>query len=301
MSLCACGRLGFDGASTAGGDDDAGVRIDARADANVCLSSTVDVPSWPIPNDRPGLPRQRSLTVMGERVVDNITGLEWQRTLSSGPLSWQEAVDYCATLDLDGGCWRMPERIELASIVDYSVHTPSSPSTFSGTPAGEFWTRTTFMPAPANRWIVRFDVGYLLDRDASGSSYVRCVRGAQELSTTRFAVTADTVRDMNTGLEWQRVVGGSYMWAEAQDYCAQLATDGGGWRSPSIQELETIVDTTKAGGVVIDDVAFPSTPASMFWSGNEIQNDASQGWTIDFTAGYSFRPITTGLPTRCVR
>ena len=80
---------------------------------------------------------------------------------------------------------------------------------------------------------------------------------------TRYEVSADSVLDDTTGLTWQHPVdGGQYSWADAKTYCAGL---GGGWRLPSVTELQSIVDDTKQRPS-IDETAFPNTPALAFWT-----------------------------------
>jgi energy-coupling factor transporter ATP-binding protein EcfA2 len=49
--------------------------------------------------------------------------------------------------------------------------------------------------------------------------------------------------DGDTGLTWQQGVASSTpVWAGAQTYCTSLSLMGNGWRLPSIQELNTLVD-----------------------------------------------------------
>ena len=295
--LAACGRLQFEERAV-----DAQKPIDATPDATPCISSSVDWASWPMPNDpiNTTLPNLANRTANGMVVTDNITGLQWERTSNPTAMTWTEAKGYCETLQTNGACWRLPERVELASIVNYSKQFPAIDATFDTTPAMGFWTATTVSGTPARRWVVNFDLGYIQNVDATSTAFVRCVRGAQD-PLPRYEVHADgTVLDTKTHLTWEQVVNGTYQFAAAQAYCDGLQLAGGNWRSPTIQELETLVDSSKTG-LLIDSNAFPNTPGSLFWSGSGIQNDSTMGWTIDFTQGFSFRPVTAMLPTRCVR
>jgi len=83
----------------------------------------------------------------------------------------------------------------------------------------------------------------------------------------RYLVGADTVRDTKTGLTWQRKVRADrYNWNDAKAYCAALGLVGGGWRLPTKEELEGLVDKS-AGIRTIEHEAFPDTPDySGFWS-----------------------------------
>ncbi|MBU4055376.1 MAG: DUF1566 domain-containing protein, partial [Proteobacteria bacterium] len=53
-------------------------------------------------------------------VTDTETGLMWQKD-EAGAMSWQNALTHCETMDLAGyDDWRLPNRNELQSIVDYT-------------------------------------------------------------------------------------------------------------------------------------------------------------------------------------
>src|SRR5262249_7856188 len=74
-------------------------------------------------------------------VIDQVTGLHWQRAVELGgdggtrTLSWTDAQTYCANLALAGGGWRVPTKIELLSIVDYTKNQPAiNPTPFPATP-----------------------------------------------------------------------------------------------------------------------------------------------------------------------
>jgi Protein of unknown function (DUF1566) len=71
-------------------------------------------------------------------VVDLVTGLMWQADdqLERGVLyTWSEAKAHCANLKLNN-CpgWRVPSRIELVSLVDFTRSQPAADVAFSQTP-----------------------------------------------------------------------------------------------------------------------------------------------------------------------
>ena len=54
-------------------------------------------------------------------IEDTGTGLMWMQTDSAKGMEWEEALDYCETLDLAGYTdWRLPNAKELQSLVDYT-------------------------------------------------------------------------------------------------------------------------------------------------------------------------------------
>ena len=56
-----------------------------------------------------------------------------------------------------------------------------------------------------------------------------------------------TWKDPKTGLEWQSESPGEMTWHEAQEYAGSLSLDGkDDWRVPTLAELESLLDRTKA-------------------------------------------------------
>ena len=78
------------------------------------------------PNPATATPHPSSYTDAGDGTVqDNVTGLVWQSSVTaSQAFSWDDA-DLCAGLTLGGRVWRLPTRIELLSIVDFTRTGPA--------------------------------------------------------------------------------------------------------------------------------------------------------------------------------
>lgn len=120
----------------------------------------------------------------------------------------------------------------------------------------------------------------------------------------RFEVqaAAATVVDTATKLTWERnITLGSYGWAAAKGYCSGLSLAGGGWRLPTLTELEGLVDR-RTSNPSIDSAAFPSTPPAAFWAATPYVGTPDNAWRVTFDFGYA----TTGkasevLRVRCVR
>src|SRR3954453_128198 len=104
VALAGCGRFGFDAASR-------DAAIDAVPDAPSCdQPARGDFAIWPMPNPSPGLPNAASHTVTadGMAVIDDVTGLMWQRA-SQGGMTQDEGKMYCESLVSEGLCdWRLP-------------------------------------------------------------------------------------------------------------------------------------------------------------------------------------------------
>jgi hypothetical protein len=118
-----------------------------------------------------------------------------------------------------------------------------------------------------------------------------------------------TVTDLVTGLMWQQAVDeGTYTWAQARAYCSITLSNvelGGhhDWRLPSYIELISLLDYGVWPGPLIEQAAFPSTPAVEFWSATPIALNASgSAYTVMFDSGStSNSTLTTQLRVRCVR
>ncbi len=115
----------------------------------------------------------------GSIVKDNRTGLEWQDDIEAFNMYWQVAIDYCESLSLDGGGWRLPNKNELISIVDYSVSHPSIYSEFENTTSGYYFSSTTDVDSIYYLWYVDFKYGDVNSHHKSYHKYVRCVRAGQ--------------------------------------------------------------------------------------------------------------------------
>ncbi|HEY3354655.1 MAG TPA: DUF1566 domain-containing protein [Polyangia bacterium] len=116
----------------------------------------------------------------------------------------------------------------------------------------------------------------------------------------RYQVTAETVLDSRTGLTWQRASAAHYDFADAKSYCAGLTLAGGGWRLPTVRELQTIVDEG-AYAPAIDGAAFPQTLTLPYWSATPYV-PVRGAWMVDFTEGrVEDHEVSDVMPVRCVR
>jgi len=122
-----------------------------------------------------------SYTDLGNGIVrDNVTGLEWQQATAPGTYTWAQAITYCENLTLPAGGysdWRLPNRNELQTLVDYSRYNPAT--TFPNTQASYYWSSTTYVYDTSLAWYVGFYDGVHATYGKSSGLYVRAVRGGQ--------------------------------------------------------------------------------------------------------------------------
>lgn len=117
-------------------------------------------------------------------VIDSKTTLQWQDDYSDNGgdikiASWTEAIDYCEALNLEGTGWRLPNKKELLSIVDYSTYSPSINSFFTNTTSYYYWSSTTYASNSSSAWVVHFYDGSTNGNSKTNSNTVRCVRAGQ--------------------------------------------------------------------------------------------------------------------------
>jgi len=213
-----------------------------------------------------------------------------------------------------GDCtWRLPTRLELISLVDFTVASPGptiDPAAFPNTPTEAFWTSSPLAGVCSAAWFVNFYDGDGDYADLPETAYrVRCVQGATvaDALSGHYQIASGEVLDTQTGLVWQQERRSSeWSWSDAQVYCKSLNLNGFTWRVPSIKELQTLVDDSKMDwNTVFDTAAFADLPASLspwFWSSSPLAGSSSSAWYVYFSRGYtSNNGLSSTYRVWCVR
>jgi len=143
---------------------------------------------WPMPNpdaaagpDSEPLPHTMTYDAGaddggGPVVVDVVTRLSWSRQAQTAS-TYDDAWKACVFL---GSGWRVPTRIELVSLIDFTQLSGSptiEPSVFPSVKALPTWTSSAVAgdAAPASYWTVDFTTG--LTASGGSASQVLCVSG----------------------------------------------------------------------------------------------------------------------------
>lgn len=115
---------------------------------------------------------------------------------------------------------------------------------------------------------------------------------------TRFTDNGDnTVTDNQTGLVWNKTtIASDVDYADAEKAVAEL---GEGWRLPTVDELQTIVDRTKYRPA-IDAEAFPDTHSDWYWTSTPCAWNDKARWVVYFDYGYVYNYHQDG-GLACVR
>jgi hypothetical protein len=222
-------------------------------------------------------------------IRDSVTLLDWESGSSNAEYTQGDALARCDDIQLEGRDWRLPSRLELASLLNFGRVLP-----FSGLYAGAHWTSSTTANAD-EAWVIGFIDWTTVVQSSSDQAFVICVTGEPLISS--FTMTELTLRDGLTGLEWQRARPDSALaWTEALDACEGLDfAEHADWRLPSAKELLTLVrdDQQLVAGFDGD--------GDLFWS-------ASPDWPPTNAVTVAFPSGTTGsddaqFPNhlRCVR
>ncbi len=115
-------------------------------------------------------------------ITDSLTGLMWTKSAQQikGTMKWIDALSTCNNLDFAGYTdWRLPNVIELTSLIDYSEHDPALPigHPFDNVQFIFYWTSTTYDSNTDHAWGVYVYNGYVYNYHKITKAYVWPVRG----------------------------------------------------------------------------------------------------------------------------
>ncbi len=131
-------------------------------------------------------------------ITDMATGLMWQKCSmgqswnattgecdgSASASGWQSALKLCDDMSLSGyDDWRLPNRNELQTIIDYTTYNPSINGIyFPNSMSSMYWSSTTIVDSPLHAWSVYFyQKGRVSCEWKWEAKYVRAVRGKQHI------------------------------------------------------------------------------------------------------------------------
>ncbi|MBR4531617.1 DUF1566 domain-containing protein [bacterium] len=256
-----------------------------------------------------------------ETVIDNNTGLEWQRKISSDTqVEETEADAYCEDLVYGGhDDWRLPEPNELLSIVNYNetaVNTVYFPDLKNNPNIKLLTSKYYAEPEKDERWRLydNYQMGFPSQMGVSETMYNRvlCVRG-NKMKGAKLSVSErngnQIVTDSTTGLIWQKTYGTAVIWQDALYYCENLTYAGySDWRLPNNNEFASLADYDRYQPAS----AFPDMEMeTTFWSADTIiANDPQYTWLFMTANGglalfyKDYRNIygeSYDLPVMCVR
>jgi hypothetical protein len=293
------------------------------AGSGACVEATCGTHKWacwkmPTPASSPAsVPNHQHFTDLGDGAVrDDITCLVWEKANPTTEGTWQQSFDRCAALAATSYAgfddWRLPTRIEMASITDVTRGSKGYAEPFVVTSGyydtGSYWYETiTGQSTSSFHWAYGTN-GYTSNAVVmtNTDNVARCVRGngpgeaADELAVAppdHYTLEGDAgsveVTDNYTGLVWQQGFSPAIMaWEAAPAYCSALTLNGhSGFRVPTLNELATTVNEAKVGGA-IDAAAFPGNPNGCkepkywFWAA-EASKVGGTAWGLSYCDGFT--------------
>ena len=244
--------------------------------------------------------------VEGQNVVfDHNTGLTWEQTPSEETYAWEDHATHCNELNTANYAgisdWRVPNPLELLTIVDNSTSDPATNSNFTGMMATNgdkfLWTNqeNTGFYIPT---------GWYAYRGKGETFKVLCVSGEEMKPAVSddFTTSSDglTVTDTRNGLMWQKEYAREKKWQQALEYCENLSYAGyTDWRLPNKHELSSLINYEKTDQPFS---YFPDTPSdNSFWSSSTyaLDDTAEYAWTGYDDAGFNSKIYSHYV--RCVR
>ena len=157
-------------------------------------------------------PTIRFVSNTNQTITDTLTGLNWAtdadlmktrdqafdtdfvatnawESLNDGAVSWQHALDYIKKLNseryLDYYDWRLPNREELASLINRQVAYPAiwlNLVGFANVPADYYWSSSNDLFYTDTAWFIDMGSGYTDSYYKSDNHYVWPVRGIPALA-----------------------------------------------------------------------------------------------------------------------
>ncbi len=166
-------------------------------------------------------------------VKDNLTGLIWLKDAGAlGQMNWETALTNCAAVSngmyglTDGsvaGDWRLPNLLELRSLIRYDSHGPAVSDTtgtgqwtagdpFTNIQSLQYWSSTTYASSTGNAYIWYALYGGTETAGKNNSYYVWPVRGTSSVTniapipktgqTTSYTATGGEDGDLQLGVAW---------------------------------------------------------------------------------------------------
>ena len=246
----------------------------------------------------------QSFTSSSNVIVDNNTGLTWEKSPSTDTYTWDNRATHCNDLNssnYDGkNNWRVPNPLELLTIVDNSTYDPATNSNFTGMPTGEddtypcLWTNKEYNGDTNYAYVFGSSngeyYGYLNSYVSVSKTYtckILCVSGNELVPATSsdFVASSDgkTVTDNRTGLMWQKEYATDKTWKLALKYCEDLTYAGySDWRLPNKNELASLVNYEKSASPYS---YFQNMPSTYFWSSSTLVGWTSYAWYVNFGSG----------------
>ena len=252
----------------------------------------------------------QSFTALPDVIVDNNTGLIWEKSPSSGTYTWEDAPNHCNDLNEEVfagiDSWRVPNTMELLTIVDNSKNKPAINSNFTKMTT-DVWTSKSWKSSyegvsESNAYYFSPSYGSEGSTGKTEKLKVLCVSG-DEMQTSKesdFEISEDemTVTDKRTGLVWERSSHSEMDWKAMLAYCQSLNSETEtGWRLPNKNEIASLLDHDQARPYS----NFPGMYSDCLWSSSTFVYKTGNAWEICQGDVASYHKDFENNSFRCVK
>lgn len=183
-------------------------------------------------------------------ITDYLTGLIWlKNAICAGTITWNDALTFCNNLAsgtcglTDGsvaGDWRLPNRKELLSLIDYSRCNPALPQghLFDNVQSSYYWSATTYANFTSCAWNVNMLFGNVIHYYKSDNHFVWPVRAGQGGSFEPLLISPANGSTVDTAAL-------TFQWSTVTDAASYeiLVDNNSGFGSPEINKTG-LIETT---------------------------------------------------------
>ena len=112
-------------------------------------------------------------------ILDRLTDLTWEKSISQTAVTWEDAILYCENLNLGKNTdWRLPNVKEIRSLSDENKVQPSVNNTiFSGVTITKYWSSTSLPNQTTKAWYLDNNFGITTYDVKTATHSVWAVRG----------------------------------------------------------------------------------------------------------------------------
>ena len=153
-----------------------------------CVRDNQTTLVWEVKTAKPGLQYEKNTYTWYNPDENTNGGDAGKRDGGSCTGSRCDTESYKAAVNAKRLCgfsdWRLPQRMEVATIIDGSIFYPGPTieiKYFPNTPAGSYWAETPFGSHESGAWTWRFDYGYDYVAQKIEPLHVRLVRGTANI------------------------------------------------------------------------------------------------------------------------
>ena len=239
------------------------------------------------------------LSLSADCVIDNVTGLHWQRHDASASLhqlqfgaDWQSYIDAANSSAICGySDWRAPSANELLSLVDFGSGSMQE-IWFADAATAPYWSDER--DAQGAVYTVAAD-GIALSSSADDYHSLRLVRSEHNASGDVMQLEDGSIIDLSTGLTWQPCAHGqsysedsgcvgeptSLSWQQAADRVNYInRARQSNWRLPNAKELLSLLAPASNS---IDANILAHAPRANYWSSTP-SSDGALVWLQSATS-----------------